>query len=460
MKIQIYENNQWIDLATLTYENKRFILKYDLMYFFDHEESFNFILSHECPLSLDTYTSTNFDFFTDLLPNGNAKNFWLKELGLEFEKDQFKLMTYLLENACYNPIGNIRILNENQSIKEKLNINKNLYFSLKEIASLDENFLTKINSLGGFSGSGSGAGGESLKFLLSVPKNFNFKNKNEKNVQLTNNENLELDKDNYIVKFSRFGSTKNIQLINNELMKLEYLYIKYLQKNNVNTIKDIYCQEEESSVLLWIKRFDYNNQGQKLGLQSFANILKMNIDGFYDHNEIIKSILINKEREINKEKFILDYLRQDMLRFFFGDVDNHLKNISMIINPEEKIYELAPMYDFSPMKLHFLSNLRNGKWKNQENGNEINYYSVINSLCNEYDLDKNKMFLEINNFLKNLSPISNFIKENNNFIIPIRGETIEKINLKNIENKIFNLNIDFETIVNNQNKLKFKNELK
>lgn len=419
LTIQIFEN-EWLDLATLSFERNHFVLKYNTDFYFSHLDYPSHCLSHQAPLSLDTYRSPHFDFFFDLIPSGNARLHWLKKLGLEFAQEQ---NWELLKNGSFNPIGNIRILNKFQENENKKN--HNLLFSMVDVAEKEEHFIESVEALGGFSGSAIGASGETLKFLLALPKNFDF-NPNTKAVSLPNDQS-----DNYIVKFPRYGSTEKSQILNVELLKLEFLYLQYLHTIGVNCIQSSYLQEYENTALLWLKRFDID-KNKRFGVQSLSLLCNQPMGNLYDHFDVLSRIV--NIPNTNKKEIILSYLQQDILRFYFGDIDNHLKNISLIVDKNET--KISPMYDFSPMRLHFQSSLRNGRWKLFEKADRVDYFGVIKKLESDYQVNISENIMPFLNKLIEL-PLYEFIESHNQFKTPVRDEILNKI-------KRFSQNSDFK----------------
>lgn len=96
------------------------------------------------------------------------------------------------------------------------------------------------------------------------------------------------------------------------------------------------------------RRFDYNDEGEKLNQEDFASVLKAsdkyNSKTYQDVGEWLSPL--------NK----IDFLRILIFNFITGNGDVHLKNISLLETADGDMM-LSPSYDLMNTKIHLTDNL-------------------------------------------------------------------------------------------------------
>ena len=115
---------------------------------------------------------------------------------------------------------------------------------------------------------------------------------------------------------------------------------------------------------LWLPRFDVAYiEGQKAlyGLESVYSILQKPPGSYLNHFEVIRTLIkrLNPERAA-QERFVIEWVKRDMLNIAFGNSDNHGRN-SAILKQNTGMW-LAPIYDFAPMKADPEGVVRTTQW--------------------------------------------------------------------------------------------------
>ena len=250
----------------------------------------------------------------------------------------------------------------------------------------------------------------------------------------------------YLVKFPDpiKEKNKNISYINNAFS--EYIgsnIFKIVGFPTQNTILGIYKYNEIEKIVCACEDFTDSNKT----LYEFENLaLSTNPDkkietelsdilNVLDENKIINSSKI-KEKFWNM--FIIDAL--------IGNTDRHNENWGFLVDNQTKEVEFAPIYDcgscLNPMiDDNKIEKLKENEIKNlaincysclKENGKKINYMTyikdAINEECNKAIIRvfKDVNIVKINNFISEVSCMSNVRKEFYKKLINIRYKIIEE----------------------------------
>ncbi len=250
----------------------------------------------------------------------------------------------------------------------------------------------------------------------------------------------------YLVKFPDpiKEKNKNISYINNAFS--EYIgsnIFKIVGFPTQNTILGIYKYNEIEKIVCACEDFTDSNKT----LYEFENLaLSTNPDkkietelsdilNVLDENKIINSSKI-KEKFWNM--FIIDAL--------IGNTDRHNENWGFLVDNQTKEVEFAPIYDcgscLNPMiDDNKIEKLKENEIKNlaincysclKENGKKINYMTyikdAINEECNKAIIRvfKDINIVKINNFISEVSCMSNVRKEFYKKLINIRYKIIEE----------------------------------
>lgn len=105
-----------------------------------------------------------------------------------------------------------------------------------------------------------------------------------------------------------------------------------------------------------------------------------------DHNETITQLIRIIEQTtlyFDKQTFVIEWVKRDLLNIAFGNSDNHGRNTAFL-RDENSIW-LAPIYDFAPMKADPEGVIRTLTWDNQstspkELGGEYHFEQIAESL--------------------------------------------------------------------------------
>lgn len=386
--LQAYLDNHWQDIAQLHFSD-HYQLN-ELLYLYEMEKLLkdnHFAVSLNFPISLFAQKSPNgFRFLDDIIPSGASRRYWLKKLDLEqrpIEEQNY----ILLKQSTIAPIGHLRIKQAVESLPKDANP---LYFDLDEVKNRHADFLDYANQRGAMAGGATGAGGEAPKLLLRrTPQD---------QIWIDNNQNGESQDDYYLVKFPR-GKRETIDC---DILRAEFYYYQELNALGFKTINTDKMRLEEGQHYpsLWLPRFDiyYNTEGKlaRYAMESVYSLLEKGAGSLLDHNTTIRQIITKIEQsqlvqngfEFDKQTFVIEWVKRDLLNIAFGNSDNHGRNTAFL-RDASRIW-LAPIYDFAPMKADPEGIPRSTTWSSRDSvplelGGQFRFDLIAESLADLCD---------------------------------------------------------------------------
>ena len=385
LTIQALVDFEWLDIANLTLlePNQGFgsacTLEYQLDYAIQHLELRD---EHACSLILPIQliiqheASHWFGFLEDIVPAGAARRYWIKFLQLQHISKQ-QQDTILLKKGSIAPVGNLRI-KESIPVKPDNSTLQQRRFSIADVINRNADFLEYAQQMGAISGGATGAGGEAPKLLIRLSS--------QDQVWIdTYQERFDEPDQHYLVKFPR----NNRSEIDCNILRAEYHYYNELADLGFSTIstQGMKLIEGQNYPSLWLPRFDTKwngQQWQRLGLESVYSILNKPAGSHLNHFDVIEklcSILSSIDSKFSQEQFICEWLQRDLLNIIFANSDNHGRNTAFI-KTKGKI-ELAPIYDFAPMKADPEGIIRSTSWGSPyEEGGEYRWHEITQKLSN------------------------------------------------------------------------------
>ncbi|PJG85663.1 type II toxin-antitoxin system HipA family toxin [Conservatibacter flavescens] len=388
LTIQAFIQQQWQDIAILFFPeiDQGNYSKMKVNYVAKHIERY-FLEDNACALSLNYPVDLFFDeqekqglrFLDDLMPSGASRRYWLKYLNishLPYDEQNY----LLLKQVTIAPIGNLRVKEATMAIQPATQL-----FDMEEVINRDVNFLEYAQQNGAMAGGATGAGGEAPKLLLRC--------NSQQKVWIDNLQNGQSDDQYYLVKYPR-GQRLAIDC---DILRAEYHYYAELQAMGFNTINtaNMRLMEGVNYPSLWLPRFDvwYSSDGktQRYAMESVYSILKREAGSLLDHNQTIRCLIAKIENsnmvangfKFDRTLFVIEWVKRDLLNIAFGNSDNHGRNTAFLRDRDS--IQLAPIYDFAPMKADPEGIIRLTTWSTQgkhplEQGGQYNYAAIIESL--------------------------------------------------------------------------------
>lgn len=388
LTLQIFIETRWIDAAKIIFPyadsndysltTVRYFDDYALEYL-DCDGYQSASLNYPVSLFFDRVGSqTWLRFLDDILPSGAARRYWLKHLGLsaEYRNEQSYI---LLRDYALNPIGNMRI---KQSFEKHNHATANVSFTQEEVVNHGCHFFKYAQDRGAMVAKTTGAGGEAPKFLLNYCDGKVWID--EPPIDSRGNN------QSYLVKFPR-GRQSNID---SDILRAEYHYYQELKSMGFNTISThkMLLIEGPKYPSLWLPRFDIKKfpkgEVERLAVESVYAMLEMPPGTLLDHGMTIRRLIkkisvshiVNQKRfQFDVGKFVIEWVKRDLLNLAFGNSDNHGRNTSFVRGSD--FIKLAPIYDFAPMKADPEGVCRATTWGSKlEVGGKINFPAIADSL--------------------------------------------------------------------------------
>lgn len=340
-------------------------------------------------------------FLEDIMPAGSSRDYWVKRLGLQdlpnLERD-FQLLKY----GTIAPIGNLRI---KESVPEKAKSSLPVTFSIADVSELQIDFIEYAQSRGAAAGGASGAGGAAPKLLVRLNE--------QQGVWIDTFQDVPRNLDQpYLVKFPRGKTT-----LDSDILRAEYHFYHELTQLGFETIsvESMKLIEAERGPSLWLPRFDYGIEAGAMvsyGMESVYAILGEPTAKPLLHADVIRRLLaaFNKKENYGNtrtlldveaeleglsgiEAFVVEWVRRDLLNIAFGNSDNHGRNTSFIKYGNR--VQLAPIYDFAPMKADYEMITRTFTWgEGMELGGVYHFPAIAEHLADL--LSPNKLMSALN----------------------------------------------------------------
>lgn len=402
LTLQIFHRKHWHDVGTLSFDDSdsksEKTFEYTNEYALAHmDENAKTAIGCFYPVELMRFyrSTTWFGFIDDLLPAGANRRWWLNHLNLN-SLPSYQQNVALLQHAIIAPVGNIRIKECVQDVHELV---KEVKFSQQDVTSRNTDFLEYAQVMGAASGGATGAGGEAPKLLLC-------QNKNDEVWIDTLQESKVESCTHYLVKFPRGNRTQ----IDKDILRAEYHYYQELHDLGVDTIpiEQMKLLEDNEIPSLWLPRFDViqtNGERDWLGMESIYSLLNRPAGSYLRHQEVFQ-ILVSVTNVTSKEELeqlTVEYLKRDLLNIAFGNSDNHGRNMAVL--KSDTTIQLAPVYDFAPMKMDPEGVTRSTTWGQPfEIGGEYQWKNIINTMGTggELKVDLEKVFSSLCFFAEKL----------------------------------------------------------
>lgn len=388
LTLQAFIDNIWRDIATLKFSlNPTGIYpNVELMYKTDYaieylQQDNQFAVSLNYPVDL-AYSSEQpkgwLRFLDDIIPSGASRRYWLQFLSISELNSQLQHYI-LLKYGTIAPVGHLRI---KQAIEDKIPVTIR-YFAMQDVIERNVDFLEYAQQNGAAAGGATGAGGEAPKLLLRC-------NANNQVWIDTYQETLNNPDHYYLVKFPRGQRSK----IDCDILRAEYHYYHELNAMGFNTIDTQFMRLEEGSRYpsLWLPRFDIqtlaNGDKVRCALESVYSLLQKEPGAFLDQETTLRTLLakirhsriIRQGGDFSTRDFILEWIRCDLLNIAFGNSDNHGRNTALLRYGNQ--IQLAPIYDFAPMKADPEGIIRTMRWDNRiELGGKYDFVELSQCLA-------------------------------------------------------------------------------
>ncbi|QOR39013.1 type II toxin-antitoxin system HipA family toxin [Billgrantia diversa] len=389
LTVQIYLDHRWHDAATLTItEPARGThgparLSYGQAYALEWLSRDD---EHACSLTLPvelmlTHEAPRwFGFLEDIMPAGASRRYWVAHLGIQAlsagEQD-----SELLRHGTIAPVGNLRIKEAVPERPPGTRLEQHR-FSLEDVVERHTDFLEYAQQMGAASGGATGAGGEAPKLLVRCDEQDRIWIDTWQD-DLTNRD------DHYLVKFPRGRRSED----DCDILRAEYHHYQELHALGVETIDTSRMRliEGQRYPSLWLPRFDVEMHSTGLvrhGLESIYALFNAAPGSFLDHFAILEGLVARLERQyrvtergepFDREAFVIEWVRRDLLNVAFGNSDNHGRNAALIKRPEGIWH--APVYDFAPMKADPEGVTRTTRWGSPfEEGGEYDWVAIAQAL--------------------------------------------------------------------------------
>lgn len=384
LTLQCFLNAQWHDMATLSFDDKSYEFKslsylpaYALEYM---NKADHYACSIHYPVALfqDYYGYAY--FLDDIIPAGASRKYWVNALNLK-HLDENQQNYELLKYGAIAPIGHLRIKDAYENIPKNDKID---YYTIKDVNHRNADFLEYCCEQGTIISGATGAGGDAPKILIRLNPN----HQKDKCVWIDNQQLGNTTDEYYLVKYPRGKKTP----IDCDILRAEYCYYQELSRMGFNTIdtQNMKLYEGEKYPALWLPRFDvfYDEQNNfhRYAMESVYSLLKKNAGAYLRHEECIKHIIQLIQQtglKFDTKAFIIEWVRRDLLNIAFDNRDNHGRNTAFL--RWNNTIQLAPIYDFAPMKLDPVGISRSTKWDtNAEKSGSIFYFKNICTNLEKY----------------------------------------------------------------------------
>lgn len=337
----------------------------------------------------DTNKGDWFTFLDDIIPAGASRRYWVQRLDLAHVTTAEQNYE-LLKQATIAPVGHLRVKEAVESITEADNPPENQprIFPLTDVINRDVDFLEYANEQGAVAGGATGAGGEAPKLLLRYREQ--LADKVQKTVWIDNLQHAERDDAYYLVKYPR-GSRRQIDC---DILRAEFHYYHELHEMGFHTIDTQHMQlmEGERYPSLWLPRFDIQTTGdgdiKRYAMESVYSLLRKGAGAYLNHEQCLRELITIIEQSqmtndgfaFDASAFVIEWVQRDLLSIAFGNSDNHGRNTAFL--RDKKRIQLAPIYNFAPMKADPEGIVRTMKWdKPLESGGQYRFDLIAQRLA-------------------------------------------------------------------------------
>ncbi|HGO5816227.1 TPA: type II toxin-antitoxin system HipA family toxin [Mannheimia haemolytica] len=382
LTLQTHIDQEWQDMAELHFDEKTYLLS-NLVYLPDYIAKYfgqtgSRAVSINYPVNVFIENSnTLWSCIGDIAPSGASRRYWIENLDIKHlpESEQnYRLLKY----GAISPVGNLRI---KEAVPQKTEFR---YFDIEKVKDRQSDFLEYANQSGAMVGGATGAGGEAPKLLL--------KRHNDK--VWIDNQQYGKDQDiSYLVKYPR-GRYSSIDC---DILRTEFHYYQEVASLGFETIDTHHMRLEEGKRYpsLWLPRFDIIEKAgkyERLALESVYSMLQKQ-GGALEHGATIRQLIktiSDSNLEFDYQNFVIEWAKRDLLNIAFGNSDNHGRNIAFLRT--EQTIQLAPIYDFAPMRADPEGIIRSITWNRkgdtpQEFAGEYRFDLIVESLSDLVEPD-------------------------------------------------------------------------
>ncbi|WP_026960679.1 type II toxin-antitoxin system HipA family toxin [Aliagarivorans taiwanensis] len=387
--------SKWVNIALIQFPDEEQLNITELEYFGEYvQEHFGVDDYHAATLNYPVNMFVDRDgpgwmrFLDDIIPSGASRRFWVSYLGIG-DKSKAEQDFELLKHGTTAPVGNLRIL-ESLPPEDPDPHAMARTFRVEEVKERATDFLEYAQRLGAAAGGATGAGGEAPKLLLRCTNNGNVW------IDSYQDDPTNLDSF-YLVKYPR-NERRDIDC---DVLRAEYHFYHELEAMGFEAIQTqgMRLIEGDRYPSLWLPRFDVvtvDGQVERLGLESVYSILQKQPGDFLDHKQTLVTLVeaISQSHMVtvqgfkfDAEAFVIEWVQRDLLNIAFGNSDNHGRNTSFLKG--KGWIELAPIYDFAPMKADPEDVTRTITWgAGLEIGGEFNFAQIAAELAELADSSK------------------------------------------------------------------------
>lgn len=338
-------------------------------------------ISLAMPLHFDPYTAflddavgamrkdTTPAFIYDLVPQGKGRKHLLGLLNLV---DHERLITPLVLNGAFNPIGRIRLTTAMAFYRkqEKRETTRQYLqgFTLEDIQLRSEAFLDHLSVHAMLAAGTTGVQGVAPKFLLTT----NHEGRWFADMALDDADAAE----HWLIKGPRGKSDDDRAVLRNEAA-----YLRVAKRMGLRTHGEPRLEGE----LLFVKRFDRRvdeNGVTRLHQESVASVAGLR--GFAPGTHHIELLTAVREHASDPLQESIEYLLRDVLNVAMRNTDNHARNTAMQILPDGQV-QLTPLYDFAPMFMDPEVIPRAVHWRDGAGNRVDDYRQIVEMLPLPYD---------------------------------------------------------------------------
>ncbi len=338
--IKVYMFNKLIGVLS---KNENNPLYYDFKYDNEFIKSKIEVCPIMMPLSNNIYTFTDLSYETfkglptliaDSLPDNYGSillDIWMKKNNKE-NLDAFEILSYIGKRgmgalefvpAIENDEISDLVIDDLVKLAKEILENRT-----RDIIYKDDVNLEKLIDVG------SSIGGARAKAVIAIDQNGNIKSG-----QISGLKNYEY----YILKFDGVSSSDSNDYNNNYFTRIEYLYYLMAKDLNIDMMESkLYINNNLYHFMT--KRFDRDEFGKKIHVLSLAGMVGFDYKevGAHSYEEVA---LIIKTLKCDFAD-VLELYRRMVFNVVFRNNDDHVKNISFIMNKKGE-WRLSPAYDIT-----------------------------------------------------------------------------------------------------------------
>lgn len=284
-------------------------------------------------------------FVLDLLPSGAARGYWERRLGLP---NGFGSDWQVLTRGGGNPPGNVRIAEAAAADGGPVD---HAGFSRAEVIEKNDSFLEHAREHGAPVAGGSGAGGDSPKWLLRE----DLRGRWHADGALAD----ERTKRAWLVKFPR-SSRADDELV----LRAEAGYLEVARSFGIRAGEALVWEKR----CLFVPRFDRLTKGGKvdrLALESLCSLAGVTEYGAETAMPTLAGALATYSTDAAHD--LEELVVRDVLNVALGNTDNHARNTAVLKDARGSV-TLSPLYDFAPMFLDSKGIARVCRWPKEEQG--------------------------------------------------------------------------------------------